>query len=252
MDMAVYDLYAKSLGMPLVEVLGRAHRSLPTSITIGIESIRESLEEARAFIKRGFRILKVKIGKSLEEDIERLQKLREEVGPQILIRVDANQGYTAEQYERFVHKTNGLDLEFIEQPLDARDIESMRGLPQDMRAIAAADESLIGPVDALNFTCAPRPFGIYNIKLMKCGGIYPAMKIADIAQTAGMGLMWGCNDESIVSIAAALHAALASPATRYLDLDGSLDLERDIVRGGFAMKNGELSVTDAPGLGVEL
>jgi L-alanine-DL-glutamate epimerase-like enolase superfamily enzyme len=64
--------------------------------------------------------------------------------------------------------------------------------------------------------------------------------------------MWGCNDESIVAIAAALHAALASPATRYLDLDGSLDLARDLVQGGFVLEGGELSVTDKPGLGVTL
>jgi len=251
-DMALYDLWAKHLGMPLVEALGRAHRSLPTSITIGIESVQESLEEAREYLKRGFRIIKVKIGKSLEEDLERLNTLREEVGPQILIRVDINQGYSPEQYKRFIQKTETLNLEFIEQPLDALDIENMRGLPQNMRELAAADESLVSPADALNFTCPPRPFGIYNIKLMKCGGIYPALQIADIADTAGIDVMWGCNDESIISIAAALHAALAMPATRYLDLDGSLDLERDIVKGGFVLENGELSVTDKPGLGVAL
>jgi L-alanine-DL-glutamate epimerase-like enolase superfamily enzyme len=251
-DISLYDVYAKYLGMPLVDVLGRVRRSLPTSITIGIESIRESLEEARECVKRGFRILKVKIGKSLDNDIERLHRLREETGSRILIRVDINQGYTPEQYKSFIQKTATLDLEFIEQPLNAGDINSMRGLPESLRAVAAADESLISPADALNFTCPPRPFGIYNIKLMKCGGIYPALQIADIARIAGIDLMWGCNDESILSIAAALHAALSSPATRYIDLDGSLDLERDIVKGGFVLENGELSLTGEPGLGVEL
>ena len=92
-DMALYDLMAKHLNLPLVDVLGCAHRSLPTSITIGIESIRESLEEAQEYLRRGFRILKVKIGKSIEEDLERLHKLRENVGQKITIRVDINQGY---------------------------------------------------------------------------------------------------------------------------------------------------------------
>jgi len=251
-DMALFDLSSKYLRKPLVELLGRAHRSLPTSITIGIESIRKSIEEAQDYVKRGFRILKIKIGKSLEEDLERLHKLREALGKQILIRVDINQGYSREQYRKFIQDTESLDLEFVEQPLDALDIDGMCSLPENMRTIAAADESLLSPVDALNYACPPRPFGIYNIKLMKCGGIYPAMKIADIAHTAGIDLMWGCNDESIVSITAALHVSLASPATRYLDLDGSLDLGRDIVKGGFILEDGKLSVIDQPGLGVTL
>ena len=87
---------------------------------------------------------------------------------------------------------------------------------------------------------------------MKCGGIAPAIQIAEIANLAGIDLMWGCMDESSVGIAAALHAALASPATRYLDLDGHLDLVRDPVTGGLVLKDGELGVTDNPGLGVEL
>ena len=85
---------------------------------------------------------------------------------------------------------------------------------------------------------------------MKSGGVFPALRIAAIAQTAGIELMWGCMDESIISITAALHAALASPATRYLDLDGSLDLARDVVKGGFVLRDGYLSTSNAPGLGV--
>jgi len=91
-----------------------------------------------------------------------------------------------------------------------------------------------------------------NAKLMKCGGIFPALQIAEIAHLASIDLMWGCMDERIVSISAALHAALASPATRYVDLDGSLNLARDLVEGGFRLKDGELSITDQPGLGVNL
>ena len=98
----------------------------------------------------------------------------------------------------------------------------------------------------------PRPFGIYNIKLMKCGGIAAGIQIAEIARLAGIELMWGCMDESIVGIVAALHAALASPATRYLDLDGHLDLARDPARGGLVLSEGMLGLTDRPGLGIEM
>jgi L-alanine-DL-glutamate epimerase-like enolase superfamily enzyme len=201
---------------------------------------------------RGFRILKVKIGRSMEEDVERLHRIRQKAGREIIIRVDANQGYTVDQFKIFLKHTASLELEFIEQPLAARDLAGMRRLPEASRKRVAADESLLDARDLLTCLEPPRPFGVCNIKLMKCGGIAPAMQIAEVAHLAGIDLMWGCMDESIVGIAAALHAALASPATRYLDLDGHLDLAHDPAAGGFVMQNGELSVTDKPGLGVEL
>jgi L-alanine-DL-glutamate epimerase-like enolase superfamily enzyme len=97
----------------------------------------------------------------------------------------------------------------------------------------------------------PKAAGIFNIKLMKCGGISQGLKIADIALHEGIDLFWGCNDESIVSITAALHAAFACANTKYIDLDGSLDLARDVVKGGFILKDGLMSCSDKPGLGVE-
>jgi L-alanine-DL-glutamate epimerase-like enolase superfamily enzyme len=93
-------------------------------------------------------------------------------------------------------------------------------------------------------------YGIFNIKLMKCGGITGAFEIAAIAKPACIQLFWGCNDESIVSITAALHAAFACPHTKYLDLDGSLDLAEDVVSGGFTIEDGYMYPNDKPGLGL--
>jgi L-Ala-D/L-Glu epimerase len=98
----------------------------------------------------------------------------------------------------------------------------------------------------------PAPCGIFNIKLMKCGGIWPALRIATVAELAGIELMWGCMDESRIGISAALHAAFASPATRYLDLDGSFDLARDVADGGFVLENGSLRTAPSAGLGLRL
>ncbi len=249
-DIALHDLLAQYLGVPLVEMLGRAHQSLPTSITIGIKPVDETVEEADEYVGRGFKILKVKLGHSLDEDLARLARLRESVGKDIGIRVDPNQGYSAEQLNAFVEHTSQLDIEFLEQPMAADDIDAMRALPEKVRARLAADETLLDAHDALTLIEPPRACGIFNIKLMKCGGIHAARRIADIADSAGIELMWGCMDESIVSISAALHAALASPATRYLDLDGSLDLARDVVDGGFVLEDGTMRTTDQPGLGV--
>lgn len=249
-DIALHDLFAKHLGLPLVEVLGRAHESLPTSITIGIKPLAETLAEAEEYIGRGFRILKVKVGRSLDEDIERLARLREKVGPSVGIRADANQGYTRGETLRFFEATGGLDLEFVEQPVKADAVGDLRSLPEAIRSRIAADEALLDEKDALALVAPPRAAGIFNIKLMKCGGVWPALRIAAIAETAGIELMWGCMDESAISIAAALHAAFASPATRYLDLDGSLDLARDVVHGGFVIENGRMRTTGGSGLGL--
>jgi L-alanine-DL-glutamate epimerase-like enolase superfamily enzyme len=249
-DIALHDLVARAAGLPLADLLGRSHQGLETSITIGIKPLMETLDEAREYVSRGFSILKVKTGLDVDQDIERVRRLSEIYGSGIRMRVDANQGYDADALRLFHEKTAGL-VEFIEQPLKTSDLAGMRSMPPAVCRISAADECLLSPATALDLFCPPRPFGIFNIKLMKCGGISPGLEIASMAAHAGIDLMWGCMDESIVSIAGALHAALASGATRYLDLDGSLDLARDIVSGGFILENGYLRTTDEPGLGVK-
>lgn len=252
MDMALHDIAAQERGIGLVDWLGRAHDSLPTSITIGIKPLEETLAESEEYLARGFRVLKVKIGLDLSEDLKRLRRLREKVGPRVGIRADANQGYSVEDTLRFFGETASLDLEFLEQPLPAREVDAMRALPESIRDRIAADESLLNEDDARALAAAPRACGIFNIKLMKCGGIAPARRIAAIAEAAGIHLMWGCMDESRISIAAALHAALSCPSTRYLDLDGSLDLARDVAREGVALEDGIMRTTGAPGLGIRI
>ena len=252
LDMALHDLFCQIVEVPLVELLGRSHQVLPTSITIGIKSIEESLEEADEYLARGFRSLKVKIGRSVEADLVLLHRLRERVGPRIEIRVDANQGYTEEDTSRLWADQQSLQLELIEQPLPAESLSDLRGLDEDLRRLVAADESLHDTGDAIRLAEPPATCGILNIKLMKCGGVSPALAIGQIAEATGLELMWGCMDESVISISAALHAAYACPQTRYLDLDGSLDLARDPASGGFLLDNGQLRTLDRAGLGVSL
>jgi L-alanine-DL-glutamate epimerase-like enolase superfamily enzyme len=250
-DIALHDAFTKHLGVPLVKFLGQKIKSMPTSNTIGIKNVEETLKEAEEYGQRGFTVLKVKLGKDLSEDIERIVKLREKFGKKFVIRIDANQGYTSAQTAEFFEKTKHLDVELIEQPLPAKDISGLKHLPEEIRKVVAADESLLSPKDALELIKPPRAAGIFNVKLMKCGGISYGLKIADIGYQEGIDLFWGCNDESIVSITAALHTAFACANTKYIDLDGSLDLGKDIVKGGFILKDGVMSCSDKPGLGVE-
>ncbi len=250
LDIALHDLFTKFLGIPLVTFLGQKKKSLPTSITIGIKGIEESLAEAEEYLGRGFNILKIKLGTTLDEDVERLVKLREKLKDRAIIRIDLNQAYHPITLESFFYQTRHLNLELIEQPLTAHSIHLMKKLSGDIKKKIAADESLIDPKDAFEMAIPPISCAIFNIKLMKCGGISRAKDIATVADLAGIDLMWGCNDESVISITAALHVALSCPSTKYLDLDGSLDLARDVVTGGFILKDGKMSVSNKPGLGV--
>ena len=122
-------------------------------------------------------------------------------------------------------------------------------LSSEIRKMIACDESLKDAGSALKLAFPPVTCGIFNIKLMKCGGLLGAFEIASIAASSGIDLFWGCFDESITSITAALHAAFACSNTRYIDLDGSLDLAEDLVTGGFILQNGEMSISNKAGFG---
>lgn len=246
LDMALWDLLGRRLGVGVVDVLGRCHAELPTSVTVGIQSTDAAVEMARDYLRQGFRVLKVKLGRDVEADVERLRRIREIVGPGIGLRTDPNAGYDGASLRRYLAATADLGIEFCEQPVLRGEEAQLAGAD---RALLAADESVLDLADAAGLAAPPRPYGIFNLKLMKCGGITPAQRIATFAHASGIDLMWGCNDESRISIAAALQVAFASPATRYLDLDGSFDLARDLADGGFVLTDGMLRTTDAPGLG---
>ncbi|MEN7548115.1 dipeptide epimerase [Rapidithrix thailandica] len=251
-DIALHDVFSKWLDVPLARFLGQKIKGLATSVTIGIKNVAETLEEAQEYYDMGFKILKVKTGNDVEEDIERMAKLREKFGQHFKIRVDANQGYDREKTIRFYEKTKMHAIELIEQPTPSGDIALLKGLPDPIKDLIAADECLKSPANAFALAAPPRASGIFNIKLMKSGGVYPGLQIAQIAEASGIDLMWGCNDESAISITAALHAALSSTRTKYIDLDGSLDLVEDVVSGGFLLKDGYMEICDKAGLGVEL
>ena len=252
MDIALFDAFTSHLGVPIVTFLGPQVSKMATSVTIGILNVEETLKEAQEYLGLGFQILKIKLGNNVDEDVERLVKLREAHGSAVKIRIDANQGYSRDDLRSFFEMTRSLDIELNEQPLKADDIEGMKNLPDEIKRTLAADESLVTPEDAMRLAEAPTASGIFNIKLMKCGGIYSARKIATVAELSGIELMWGCNDESIVSIAAGLHVAFSSRNTKYIDLDGSFDLAKDVVEGGFVLENGLMRPNGQPGLGVKL
>jgi len=251
LDISLHDAFSQFLGIPLVELWGRKIKSMPTSITVGIKNVSETLTEAQEYLDRGFSVLKIKLGAGVDEDVERLVKLREQYGSDITIRIDVNQGYDSAQIIDFFRKTKALNIELIEQPISAKKVDEMKALPEELRKEIAADEALTSPASALQLINGNKACGIFNIKLMKSGGLQAAGEIANIARHAGISLMWGCNDESLISITAALHLAFANAHTKYIDLDGSLDLGEDAALGGFKLENGVMSIDSSlSGLGV--
>ena len=250
-DIALHDAFCQLIGIPIVDFYGRKKDALPTSITIGIKETAAMLEEAKANFAAGFKVIKIKTGLDAEQDIERVSKLTEQFGNKMKIRVDANQGYDIIQLQYFIEQTKHLSIELIEQPLPVSKENKLTILDEPHRKLLAADESLIDADSALQLSYPPKAYGIFNIKLMKSGGIRGAKEIALIAAKAGIDLFWGCNDESRASIAAALHAAYSCSNTKYIDLDGSFDLSKDFVEGGFILKDGFMYCTDEPGLGVK-
>jgi L-alanine-DL-glutamate epimerase-like enolase superfamily enzyme len=239
LDQAAWDLYTKKKGKKLYDYLGLNPQDIPTTnFTIGIDTVEKMCAKLQEV---NWPIYKIKLG--TEQDLEIVRELRKHT--KSIFRVDANCAWTVDQAISYSEELASLGVEFIEQPLAKENLEGMKEVFRYSRLPLIADESCIHEEDVA--TCKGRFHGV-NIKLVKAGGITPALRMIQEAKALGLKTMVGCMTESSVGISAIAHIA---PLLDYVDMDGAMLLSKDPARGVRIFPE-KVGFPDGPGIGAEL
>ncbi len=251
LEIALYDLKAQSLKLPLYRYLGGSKTSFRTDITISINSIDKMLQESQEAIDLGYDILKIKVGNSISEDFEIIKSIAQTF-PDITLRVDANQAWSPKESLYILKKLERLNIypELIEQPVKANDFRGMKYIRDRSIIPILADESIFSPKQAIEIL-ELEVCDYINIKLAKCGGISNGLKIADIAELYGVKCMIGCMLEGAISVGASVHLASARENTiTMLDLDGVNLLAKNPILGGVEFNESKIRLNSSYGLGI--
>lgn len=252
-DVALHDAWASGLGLPLATALGgNTSGTLETDMTVSLADPERMAREAVAAWADGFEILKIKLGQDWQQDVNRLETIREAV-PRARFRLDANQGWNAKEAISAIRRLEdaGLPIDLVEQPTPKHDLIGLARVTAAVDTLIMADESVATPRDALEIIRRGAA-DLLNIKLAKCGGIGPALAIAHLAEAAEMGCMIGAMMEPRPSIAAAMHLTMAHPAITIVDLDSAEWIKDSRISGGYARDGAHLRLSDRPGLGIDL
>ncbi|MBR2539780.1 MAG: dipeptide epimerase [Mogibacterium sp.] len=247
-DIACYDISSKSAGLPLYKFLGGSDPHLTSDVTIGIDTPERMAETALSWVRKGFGIIKVKLGEDIRTDAARIRAIREAVGEDVAIRIDANQGWTVRDAITISRELDKLGVDLIEQPVPGHDFDGLAEIRRSSPVRVAADESCHSIYDA-SWLARMRAVDVVNIKLMKCGGIYNAIKISAICEAAGIPCMIGCMGESTLANLAGMHLAAATDNIRDIDLDSVYILKQEDVYGGYDHEGGNVTLWDDPGIG---
>jgi L-alanine-DL-glutamate epimerase-like enolase superfamily enzyme len=251
LDMACWDLLAKFHQVPLWRFLGGSKSQMRTSMTIGILGGKETVDEARRWLEQGFSFLKIKGGLDVEMDVRRVLMVRQAVGDSVQLAFDANQGLSVAQALSFLRGTQNAGLLFLEQPTPRAALDQLEEVQRQSPIPIMADESLTTFAESEELA-RRKAVQLFNIKLMKVGGICAALQIDALAQQHGIRTMIGCLDESALGIAAGLHFALARSNVKYADLDGHFALVDDPAAAAIECRDGILCPDQGAGLGYEM
>lgn len=254
-DIALHDIKGKVMNQPLYRVLGGYQDTVQNDITIGINTPEKMAEMARHYVKdMGYRILKIKVGIDPEEDLRALSLIRQAVGPDIRLRVDANQGYNISRAMYALEGMKRYGVEAVEQCLPDWDMEGAAYLRQKVSGIQLMlDESIHTTKDAAK-ACRLNAADVFNIKLMKCGGLYRGAQISTLAENFGITCMVGCMLETKIAITAGLSLVASRKNITEADCDSFLyykDADTGMP-GGFERKGDMFRLSDKPGLGLDI
>lgn len=250
-DIALFDIAAKNANQPLYQFLGGTKRPVETDITIGLGTPELMAQKAIAFKQLGAGILKVKLGKQAVEDVKRIKQIREAVGSEMKIRVDANQGWSFDDAVFALQALGKYEIEFCEQPMRTWYDDMLPRLMQLSPVNIMADESVYNHHDARKQIESGSCHYI-NIKMAKSGGILEAKRIHDTAAEHGIPCMMGGMLESRIALSAKLHFAYSSPNIKFYDMDTCmLGHLADPCVGGVTYDGYHLNMADTPGIGAD-
>ncbi|MEJ7767183.1 MAG: dipeptide epimerase [Chitinophagaceae bacterium] len=250
-DMALYDIATKDAGVPLYRFLRGIKKEMETDLTIGIDQPEKMAGTAVSFKEKGVRIIKIKLGKDGKEDVERVKKIRQAVGDELTLRIDANQGWDFETAARSLKEMAVYNIQFCEQPLRHWYDYQLPALKDISPIPIMADESVFNHHDALRLIKADACTYI-NIKLAKSGGILEALKINSIAAHHRIQCMMGGMLESRIALSAFAHFATANDNIVFYDMDTCmLGHQADPVIGGVRYNGYFIELPDTPGIGAD-
>ena len=249
-DMALYDLLGKNLEVPLYCLLGGEKRLIMTDQTIGIDTPEIMAQKAVDIKSRGFSSIKLKLGTRRKDDVERVRQVREAVGPEIQLRLDANQGWDPAEAIRILGELAQYDIQYCEEPVRRWNNTALRRIRQASPIPIVADEFLFNEHDAFRLA-SMEACDYFNIKLAKSGGLHTALKINAIGEGAGIRCMLGSMTETRLGLTAAAHLVSARPNIAFADLDTVFFHAEDRVIGGIQYQGEMIQLPEAPGLGAD-
>lgn len=253
-DVALHDLAARRLGVSLPRFLGTGVHRVPTDVTLAASDASSLGEAAEKRVADGFRVLKMKVGTSGSGsgDVDRVRAVRERVGPKVTIRLDANQGWDRRQAVRTIRAIEdaGLDVELVEQPVPAHDLDGLAWVTDRVDTPVLADEAVYGVRDLVELI-RRRAADMVNVKLAKCGGLSAARAMLSLAEAYGVEALVGSMMESPIGVGAAASLAAAHGGRLVDDLDAAWWAAASPVRGGLSYDGATVVLPDSPGLGIE-
>lgn len=250
-DIACFDILGKVVNQPIYQLIGgRFHDEFPITHVISIGEPKAMAQEADEMLNKGYNSFKVKVGKNVKEDIERIKAIRREIGEHIPIRIDVNQGWKDSSTTiQVLKELQQLNIDWLEQPILADDIDGIVEIKEKSTIPIMIDEGLKG-IKEMREIINKRAADKVNIKLMKCGGIYPAVKLAHQAEIANIECQVGSMVESSIGSAAGFHVAFSNKNITSVELTGPLKFSKDI--GNLHYDVPLIRLNDQPGLGIQI